>query len=158
ERLDSLGDHVDQFELFAGVLVEKQVQLVEGRAAHQPVVLLVQRVQDLRISERLIKKLAGEHPCVVGQRYGELPDCAELLELNPLLVQPRLAGYRTAVRARSGTGHTGCRAPGTGGRTLGRSRRAPCGGRAGTLGGQDISSDTAAAQLKCLPACQYAPR
>ena len=93
QRLDALGDHVDQFELLAGVLVEEQVQLVEGRAAHQPVMLLVQRIQNLSVGQRLIEKLAREHPRVVRQREGELPHGAELLELGPFLVQPWLAGH-----------------------------------------------------------------
>ena len=42
-----------------GVLVEQQVQLVEGRPAHQPVVLLVEGVQDLRVGQELVEPLAG---------------------------------------------------------------------------------------------------
>ena len=38
---DPLGDLVDQLRLLAGMLVEQQVQLIERRARHLPVVLLV---------------------------------------------------------------------------------------------------------------------
>ncbi len=36
-----LGDFVHQIELLTGVLVQQQVQLVEGRPTHEPVVLFV---------------------------------------------------------------------------------------------------------------------
>ncbi|MGH3782118.1 MAG: cytochrome ubiquinol oxidase subunit I, partial [Pseudonocardiaceae bacterium] len=40
--MDALCDEVDEFELLVGRLVQRKVQLVEGGAAHQPVMLLVQ--------------------------------------------------------------------------------------------------------------------
>src|SRR5215469_9243689 len=108
--------------------------------------LLVQRIQDLRVSQCLIENLAGEHSRVVGQRDRGLSDGAELLYLGPALVEPRLAGHRpgVTVRARGGTGHARGRAPGTSRWTPGPTSRASCGGRGGTLGGQGISSGTAA--------------
>jgi hypothetical protein len=41
QRLDPLRDGVDQAALFIEVLVEEQVELVEGRPADLPVVLLL---------------------------------------------------------------------------------------------------------------------
>jgi len=51
EHLDALSQCVDQFQLFAGVLVQQQMQLLEGRPAYLPVVLLVQAVEDHRIGQ-----------------------------------------------------------------------------------------------------------
>ncbi len=155
ERLDALGDHVDQFELLAGVLVQEQVELVERRPAHQPVMFLVQRVQDLGIGESLIEALAGIHSRVGGQPDRELPYGAELLDHDALLVQPRLAGDCSGGPVGTGRACTGpSRALGGagstprcgGGRTSGGSGRWNGGG---TLGGQGNSSITAAAQLEC---------
>ena len=55
EALDALGDQVDQLRLLLGVLVEQEVELVEGRAGDQPVMLLVQAVQDHRVRQDLVQ-------------------------------------------------------------------------------------------------------
>jgi Putative ParB-like nuclease len=65
QRLHPLGDFVDQRELLAGMLIEQEVKLVEGRSAHQPMMLLVQRVKDLRVGEDLIQPLTGIRPRVM---------------------------------------------------------------------------------------------
>jgi hypothetical protein len=44
--LDPFGQRVNQFQLLASVLVEQQMQLLEGRATHLPVMLLVQAVEN----------------------------------------------------------------------------------------------------------------
>ena len=62
ERLHALGDRVDQGDLLAGMLVEQQVELVERRPTHQPVVLLVQSVEDLRVRQDLVQPLTGIEP------------------------------------------------------------------------------------------------
>jgi hypothetical protein len=49
QSLNALGDRIDQFVLLAGMFVEQKMQLIESRAAHQPVVLLVESVENLRI-------------------------------------------------------------------------------------------------------------
>jgi hypothetical protein len=58
QALHAFGQRIDDHQLFGGVLVEQQVQRVEGGAAHQPVVLLVLRVEDLGIGEYPIEPLA----------------------------------------------------------------------------------------------------
>ena len=55
EQLDPLGDLVDQLALLLEVLVEQQVQLVEGRARHLPVVLLVEVAQRHGVGEQLVE-------------------------------------------------------------------------------------------------------
>ena len=59
QALDALGEQVDQLVLLLGVLVEQQVELVEGRAGDEPVLLLVERVQDQRVGEDLVQQLAA---------------------------------------------------------------------------------------------------
>jgi hypothetical protein len=39
--LHALGDFIHQRQLLVGVLVEQEVQLVEGHPTHEPMVLLV---------------------------------------------------------------------------------------------------------------------
>ena len=48
--------------LLFGVLVEEQMQLVEGVAPHQPVVLLVQAVKDDAVGQELIEQLRTLRP------------------------------------------------------------------------------------------------
>ena len=86
QHLDPLGDQVDELELLLGVLVEQQVQLVEGRAGDVPVVLLVQRVQDRRVGEDLVEQPAALDPRVGAERDRLQPNVPEPLEL------PRPAG------------------------------------------------------------------
>ena len=90
EGLHPLGEIIHQRELLAGVLVQQQMQLVEGRPAHQPVVLLVQRVENLRVGQELVQALAGIHSRLVGERERELPHGPKCLDLLAVLVQPRL--------------------------------------------------------------------
>jgi len=92
--LDPLGDGVHERPLLIGVLVEQEVQLGEGRPAHQPMVLLVQRVEHLRVSQELVQALAGVHPRLVREREWELPHSAKRLDLLAVLVQPRLTMLR----------------------------------------------------------------
>lgn len=58
QSLDPLSYHIDELELLARMLVEKQVQLAERRTAHQLVMLLVERMQDLGICENPVQTLA----------------------------------------------------------------------------------------------------
>ena len=99
QGLHPFGDLVDQLQLLGRVLVEQQVQLVEGRAAHEPVVLLVQRVQDLGVGEDPVEPLRRVEPRLRGQRDRELPHRAELLDLPALLMQQRLATRRRCHRS-----------------------------------------------------------
>jgi hypothetical protein len=99
QRLHSLGHQVDQRELLGGVLVQQQVELVEGVAAHQPVVLLVEVVEDDRVGQRLVERLAARRTCLVIQCDRQVPDGVEGLDLHALLVQERLAGALAPVGA-----------------------------------------------------------
>jgi hypothetical protein len=46
--LHPFRDGIDKDHLFSSVLVQEEMQLVEGRPTHEPMVFLVERVQDLR--------------------------------------------------------------------------------------------------------------
>jgi hypothetical protein len=54
ERLNALGDEVDKLELLTGMLVQQQVQLVKSVATHEPVMLLVQAVQNRCVGEDMV--------------------------------------------------------------------------------------------------------
>src|SRR5262249_55672380 len=56
--------------------------------------LLVQRVENLRVGQELVQALAGIHPRLVGERQWELPYGAKRLDLFAVLVQPRLTMRR----------------------------------------------------------------
>jgi hypothetical protein len=103
ERLHTLGDLVDQFVLRLGMFVEQQMKLIEGRAAHQPMVFLVQGVENLRVGEDLVQPLAGIEPRVARKTKRKMADGAEFLDLHAMLVQPRLARRGGAGR------NVGCR-------------------------------------------------
>ncbi len=55
QRLHPLGDEVHELLLLLRVLVQEQVELIERGAAHQPVALLVEVVQDARVGEDLVQ-------------------------------------------------------------------------------------------------------
>jgi hypothetical protein len=58
ESLYPLGNRVDQLDLLACVFIEQQVELVERCASHQPMVLFVEGVEDLRVCQELVQPLA----------------------------------------------------------------------------------------------------
>ena len=64
QRLDPLRDGVDKAKLFAGVLVQQEMELVEGRSPHEPMVLLVEIVQDSTVRQNLVQALAGVLSCI----------------------------------------------------------------------------------------------
>ena len=82
EALDPLGEQVDDLGLLLGVLVEQQVELVEGRPGHEPVVLLVERVEDHRVGEDLVEQLAALGPCLLRQGDGQQSGRPEALDLD----------------------------------------------------------------------------
>ncbi len=55
EELNPFGDRVNQRVLLVVVLVEQQMQLIEGRTRSLPVVFLVQIAQRHRVGEKLIQ-------------------------------------------------------------------------------------------------------
>src|SRR5262245_30528164 len=59
QRLHSLGKGVRDFELFAMMLVEQQMQSVEGGAAGLPVGLLVQVAQRHGVRHQSIERAHG---------------------------------------------------------------------------------------------------
>src|SRR5438445_329803 len=67
EGLHPLRHQVDERELLAGVLVQQEMQLVEGRPAHHPVMLLVQVVQDDRVRIDLVQDLTALQAGVVPE-------------------------------------------------------------------------------------------
>ena len=89
QHLDPLGDRVGELELLLGVLVEQQVELVEGRARRVPVRLLVQRVEDRRVGEDLVEQLAALASRLGGQGDRQLAEGAEALELAAALAELR---------------------------------------------------------------------
>ena len=73
QHLHPLGELVDQLLLLLGMLVEQEMQLVEGRADHIPVVLLVERIQDQAVGQDPVQQLAAfpAHGCVELDRQVE---------------------------------------------------------------------------------------
>ena len=58
EQLDAFGDGVDDFYLLVEVLIEKEMELVEGGAGYLSVMLLVHVAQDDGVSQELVEFLA----------------------------------------------------------------------------------------------------
>src|SRR3989442_12962335 len=81
ERLHALGEQIDELELLVGVLVEEQVQLVEGRARNQPVMFLVQRVKNARIRQDAIQKLAALAANLIAESDRQRAQRVEALDL-----------------------------------------------------------------------------
>ena len=69
----------------------RRQELVEGCPARKPVVLLVQRVKDLRVGQELVQPLTRVEPGIPRQTERELPHRSEPLDLHAVLMQPRLA-------------------------------------------------------------------
>ena len=65
QGLYPFGDLVDQLDLLTCVLLEQQVQLIEARSSHHPMVVLVQCVEDVRVGQELIEPLAGIQPRLI---------------------------------------------------------------------------------------------
>src|SRR3954452_21100312 len=132
ERLDTLGEQVDQLELLLGVLVEQQMQLVEGGAGDEPGVLLVERVQDRRVGEDLVEGLAALPAPLAAQADRQRAELPERLDLDPHSVEDgfgrqrvRSTVPRTSVA--SAPGARGCASPVAG--CGGSARAAPGRGR-----------------------------
>jgi hypothetical protein len=76
---------------------EHGVQLIERVAAHEPVVLLVEAVEDRGVGEDLIQELAAHLPRLTGETDRKTPQPVERLNFVTMLVQQRLTGLRTVV-------------------------------------------------------------
>jgi hypothetical protein len=93
KRLDPLRYQVDDLQLFFGVLVQQQMELEEGRAADQPVVLLVQVVQDHRVGQDLIEELGALRPSLVAEGDRKQAHLPESLDLFSALMEERLTAF-----------------------------------------------------------------
>jgi hypothetical protein len=70
QGLDPLGHEVDELGLFLVVLVEQQVQLVEGVAPQEPVVFLVQAGQIYGVGQDMVEQLAALEAGFVERAIG----------------------------------------------------------------------------------------
>src|SRR6266446_2389829 len=91
ERLDPLGDLIDQLDLLAGVFVQQEVELVESRPSHEPMMFLVERKKDLRVRQDLVQAPAGQQSRIIAKPQGKLTHSAEALDLLTALMGPWLA-------------------------------------------------------------------
>ena len=66
--MNPLGDGIDQLVLLPVVLVEEEVQLIERRPRHLPVVLLVEITQRDRVGQQLVQVLYTFFARVLRQR------------------------------------------------------------------------------------------
>jgi hypothetical protein len=114
EHLDALGELVDQLDLLLVVLVEEEMELVEGRAGDVPVGLLVERGEDHRVGQDLVQELTALRPCFGRQGDRQLAEGPEALDLRRILAEfglrrdlgPRAVGVRARAAGRGG-GHEG---------------------------------------------------
>jgi hypothetical protein len=90
EHLDPLGERVYELGLLLVVLVEEEVELVEGRPDRVPVGLLVERREDHRVRLDLAEDAAALGARIGGERDRELAEGPEALELAAGLAQARL--------------------------------------------------------------------
>jgi hypothetical protein len=100
KRLNPLGDLVDEFDLLLGMLIEQKMQLIKRSSAHEPMMLLVERVQDLAVGQGLVQSLTRIKASVIGEAERKLPCRAESLNLPAVLVQPRLTPNATVYAYR----------------------------------------------------------
>lgn len=72
------------------MLVEEQMELVGGRACHNPVVPFVQGEEDHRVSEDPVEELAALLARSGGESDRQEAQSAEALDLTPFLAEMRL--------------------------------------------------------------------
>ena len=96
QALDALGEQVDELELLLRVLVEQQVELVEGRSGDEPVVLLVHRVEHHRVGQDLVEQPAAVGPRFLAERDRQETRRPEALDLHA--ERPHLWLRRDATR------------------------------------------------------------
>ena len=104
ERLDALGQRVDQLVLLLVVLVEEEMQRVERRPRDLPVMLLVEVPQRDRVGEDLVQVLDALPGDSLRERDRPVDHLAERLDLVRLLA---IEGSRPIERgpAASGSAH-----------------------------------------------------
>ena len=85
---DPFGDQVHQLVLLAEVLIEQQVQLVEGCTRNLPMMLLVEVAQHHRIGEHLVERAYARAPHVFAETDRHRIDGSKLLDDIILSVLP----------------------------------------------------------------------
>src|SRR5437899_1579794 len=93
EELYAFSDGVNQLDLFPEVLVEKQVQLIEGLAGNLPVVLLVEIPERHGIGEDLVQHLDAFCADSLLEAYRQPGDFPEFLNLRCTLMRDRPRAY-----------------------------------------------------------------
>src|SRR5467141_4236661 len=94
QQLNPLGYSVDQFILFAMVLVKQQMELIEREARHLPMMFLVHITKGHRIGEKLVQvfdALGADH---LVQSIGQPGDLIERLNFPGMLMQDRFCAVR----------------------------------------------------------------
>jgi len=94
QQLNPLGYSVDQFVLFAMVLVKQQMELIERGARHLPMMFLVHITKGHRIGEKLVQvfdALGADH---LVQSIGQPGDLIERLNFPGMLMQDRFRAVR----------------------------------------------------------------
>jgi hypothetical protein len=81
EQLNALRNRIDDVVLLAIVLVEQQMELIEGWAGHLPMMFLVQITERHRVGEQLIQILDALFTRVFRQRDGHSDEMPERLDL-----------------------------------------------------------------------------
>ena len=94
---------VHDLELLVRVLVEEKVQLVEGRTGHEPVVLLVEVVEDRRVGENPVERLGALAPGLFRETDRERAKGVETLDLFAQLRVLGLGRQHVAVVRRPAT-------------------------------------------------------
>jgi hypothetical protein len=90
QALNPLREQVDELQLLSGVLVEKKMELVEGRPRDKPVVFLVQGIEDGRVGQDAVQELDALHPGVRRKSDGHEAERSERLDLLAVLSEVRL--------------------------------------------------------------------
>jgi len=97
EQLNAFGDGVDQRVLLFVMLVEQQVQLVEGRTRDLPVMLLVHVAKRHRVGEHLIEVLRAFAADRGVERQRQADEVIERLDFVSLLRCERLRAFDDGV-------------------------------------------------------------
>ena len=87
QQLNPFGQNVDQQHLGLEMLVVHQMQLVEGRANHLPVVLFVHVAQRHGVGQALVEQRHAVFAHLLRQAVGQLDDIAVLLGFVAGLLQ-----------------------------------------------------------------------
>jgi hypothetical protein len=75
----------------------QEVELEERRSSNEPVVFLVQVVEDDRVGQDLVQELTAERSGLVAQRDRKQPHLTEPLDLLSVLMEERLAALLLSV-------------------------------------------------------------